>query len=68
MTMHHQISEGVRQSPLLYHSGSETCCPGCGESQWYVGRFSAECAVCALALPLAPRGVIAPALLKPIAA
>ncbi len=36
-----------------YH-GAETRCPGCHRSQWYVGRLSAECAVCGLALPLAP--------------
>lgn len=36
----------------LYRSG--TLCPGCGASHWTVGRFSAECAFCATALPLAP--------------
>jgi hypothetical protein len=28
-------------------------CPGCGKSNWYVGRTTAECAFCGSALPLA---------------
>lgn len=28
-------------------------CPECGNSQWHVGRISAECAVCDIPLPLA---------------
>ena len=28
-------------------------CPGCGKSNWHVGRISAECAHCETALPLA---------------
>ena len=27
-------------------------CPGCGKSNWMVGRMTAECALCATALPL----------------
>lgn len=27
-------------------------CPGCGRTQWLVGRTMAECASCGLALPL----------------
>ncbi|UZK70265.1 hypothetical protein OKW76_04245 [Sphingomonas sp. S1-29] len=27
-------------------------CPGCGGSQWLVGRVTAECATCATALPI----------------
>ena len=37
----------------LYHLDIENRCPGCGKSHWYVGRFSAECAYCETALPLA---------------
>lgn len=37
----------------MYH-GSDTCCPGCHRSNWLVGRQSAECAVCTVALPLKP--------------
>jgi hypothetical protein len=32
-------------------------CPGCGRSQWIVGRLLAECAFCATALPLADGGM-----------
>jgi len=40
----------------LYQPGCT--CPGCGKSQWTVGRFSAECVYCATALPFGPaRGV-----------
>ncbi len=28
-------------------------CPGCGRTQWFVGRVTAECGFCATALPLA---------------
>lgn len=35
-----------------YRTG--TACPGCGGSHWTIGRFSAECAFCCTALPLAP--------------
>jgi hypothetical protein len=28
-------------------------CPGCGRTQWLIGRMSAECAFCSTALPLA---------------
>jgi hypothetical protein len=38
---------------ILFHEGQANPCPGCGRSQWYVGRSSAECAFCGVALPLA---------------
>jgi hypothetical protein len=37
---------------LFYHRNSVNHCPGCGQTQWYIGRVSAECAFCATALPL----------------
>ncbi|WP_335652311.1 hypothetical protein [Parasphingorhabdus sp.] len=37
----------------LYHLDIVNRCPGCGKSSWHVGRFSAECAHCETALPLA---------------
>ena len=37
----------------LYHEDVVNRCPGCGKSHWHVGRFSAECAYCETALPLA---------------
>jgi hypothetical protein len=38
---------------LVYRAGEVNHCPGCGRSQWYVGRLTAECAFCATAIPLA---------------
>lgn len=37
----------------LYHIDIVNHCPGCGKTHWHVGRFSAECAHCKTALPLA---------------
>jgi len=37
----------------LYRSNAPTMCPGCGRSQWHVGRTTAECAFCETALPIA---------------
>lgn len=39
-----------------YRPGEVNRCPGCGRSQWHVGRQSAECAFCEAVLPLAPGG------------
>jgi hypothetical protein len=38
---------------IVYRSNTLNQCPGCGRSQWYVGRISAECGYCATAVPLA---------------
>jgi|GEM_PF-4441666 len=38
---------------ILYRGSGEEICPSCGNSHWHVGRFSAECAFCAEALPFA---------------
>ena len=37
----------------VYRENQVNHCPGCGRTHWYVGRLSAECGVCATALPLA---------------
>ena len=37
----------------VYHEHEVNHCPGCGRTQWIIGRVSAECAFCATALPLA---------------
>jgi hypothetical protein len=37
---------------VFYHAGQTNFCPGCGHSHWYLGRTSAECAICSLALPI----------------
>lgn len=36
----------------IYRENEPNYCPGCGRSQWILGRTSAECAFCATALPL----------------
>ncbi|MCW2363326.1 MULTISPECIES: hypothetical protein [Sphingobium] len=36
-----------------YEPGKLNHCPDCASTQWYVGRLSAQCAVCETALPLA---------------
>lgn len=41
---------------LVYRPSKVNCCPGCGHTNWYVGRTSAECAFCATALPLQQAG------------
>lgn len=36
----------------VYRLGKTNYCPGCGRSNWHIGRVSAECAFCSAALPL----------------
>jgi hypothetical protein len=36
----------------VYRQRQVNHCPGCGRSQWLVGRLLAECGFCATALPL----------------
>ncbi|MGI8705425.1 MAG: hypothetical protein ACR2JJ_06480 [Sphingomicrobium sp.] len=36
----------------VYREGDVNHCPGCGRSQWFIGRQLAECAFCTTALPL----------------
>jgi hypothetical protein len=38
---------------IVYRANSSNHCPGCGRSQWYIGRISAECGFCGTAVPLA---------------
>jgi hypothetical protein len=38
---------------IVYRSNEANHCPGCGRSQWYIGRVSAECGFCGTAVPLA---------------
>jgi hypothetical protein len=38
---------------IVYRANSSNHCPGCGRSQWYIGRISAECGFCGAAIPLA---------------
>lgn len=36
----------------VYRTGETNHCPGCGRTQWLIGRVSAECAFCSTALAL----------------
>jgi len=38
---------------IVYRANEANRCPGCGRSQWYVGRINAECGFCGTAVPLA---------------
>lgn len=38
---------------IVYRANESNHCPGCGRSQWYIGRISAECGFCGTAVPLA---------------
>ena len=38
---------------IVYRANASNHCPGCGRSQWFVGRVSAECGFCGTAVPLA---------------
>lgn len=42
----------VRGYQPVFRDDQVNHCPGCGRSQWYVGRSLAECAFCATALPI----------------
>ena len=46
----------------LFRPQYSNACPGCGHSNWYVGRVSAECAFCATAMPIAEAHRVVPAL------
>ncbi len=41
---------------IVYRANESNHCPGCGRSQWYIGRVSAECGFCGTAVPLAETG------------
>ncbi|MET0249076.1 MAG: hypothetical protein ABW164_05040 [Sphingobium sp.] len=36
----------------LYRDDEPNRCPGCGGQQWIIGRMTAECGMCASAIPL----------------
>jgi hypothetical protein len=42
----------LRGYAVVYREGEPNFCPGCGRSNWYVGRLLAECAYCGTAVPL----------------
>ena len=51
---------------VLYQRQASNACPGCGGSNWFVARLTAECAFCGTALPIAqpvsPEHLISPEL------
>ena len=46
------FNPSARGYDAVYHDGEVNHCPGCGRTQWMIGRLSAECAFCSTALPL----------------
>lgn len=44
---------------IFYRDAETNHCPGCGRTQWYIGRVMAECAFCATALPLESAPMVA---------
>ena len=47
-----KLDLSVRGYSVLFRTDEVNRCPGCGHSQWYVGRMTAECSVCGTALPI----------------
>lgn len=43
---------------IVYRANESNHCPGCGRSNWYIGRISAECGFCGTAVPLAETSVV----------
>ena len=48
-----RLDLSTRGYQVLFRQDETNHCPGCGRSQWLVGRVTAECAFCSTALPLA---------------
>ncbi|MFZ3483826.1 hypothetical protein [Sphingomonas sp. 3-13AW] len=46
------IAAARSEHRAMYRLSEINHCPGCGQSQWFVGRMSAECAFCHTALPI----------------
>lgn len=53
-----EVAPSTRGFAPVYHKGRVNECPGCHGSQWWVGRFSAQCAYCKTALPLHDAGTL----------
>lgn len=48
----HHFAPEARGYHAVYREAETNHCPGCGRSNWTIGRTTAECAFCATALPL----------------
>ena len=46
---------------VVYREHEVNHCPGCGRTQWLIGRVSAECAFCTTAIPLKESAIQNPA-------
>ncbi|MFD1612914.1 hypothetical protein ACFSCW_14005 [Sphingomonas tabacisoli] len=49
----HPIDLVHRGYQVMYHPGETNRCPGCGHSNWLIGRVTAQCGFCGTALALA---------------
>ena len=60
---------GIRQAHsgyrIAYRQDQANHCPGCGQSQWMIGRATAECAFCGTALPLVAGGTFGNGIFRP---
>ena len=48
----------LRGYRITYHREEANHCPGCGNSNWHIGRISAQCAFCDTSLPFADGAAI----------
>jgi hypothetical protein len=46
------LAPALRGFQAIYDPNAVNHCPGCGKTQWLVGRITAECAFCETAIPL----------------
>lgn len=49
---------------VAFRPGEHNACPGCGQSHWTIGRMTAECAICATALPINTGGTFGAGLFR----
>lgn len=49
-------SPARRGYQIGYRLNEVNHCPGCGQSQWQIGRITAECAFCATTVPILAGG------------
>lgn len=47
-----RLDLSARGYQVLFWQGEVNRCPGCGHSNWFVGRITAECGVCGTALSI----------------
>ena len=48
-----EVDPSARGHHVVYRLNESNRCPGCGHSQWLVGRVTAECGLCGTAVALA---------------